>query len=334
MFEGGKSMNRTRVAVLVAGLAVLATFAVKSSAQSPAGEPYPSRVIRFIVPFPPGGGADVVSRLIAAPLAEALGKSVIVDNKPGAQGNIGAGMAARAPADGYTILFGYSGTHAVNPTLYPEVPFKEADFQPVIWMMSVPQVMTLHPSVQARTVPEFIALAKSQPDKMNFASSGAINQLAGELFNTMAGTKITHIPYKGGAAATTGLLSGDVGLSFLDPASALPFVKSGKLRAIAVTSAKRSSTFPDLPTVAEAALPGYEVTSWNGILVPAGTPPEIVKRLNTEINRILASPEMRTKLADLGYEPVGGTPEQFAAQITKENAKWGKIVKSANMKAD
>lgn len=327
-------MFRTRLASLAATAALLCVTVASNPAGAQPAEPYPWKPIRFIVPFPPGGGADIMSRLIGGKLAEALGKPVVIDNKPGAQGNVGAGLAARAPADGYTIVFGYSGTHSVNPTLYPEVPFKASDFQPLVWMASVPQVMTVHPSVPARTVQEFVALAKQQPDKMNFASSGAINQLAGELFNMLAGTRVTHVPYRGGAAATNALLAGEVQLAFLDPANALQFAGSGRLRPIAVTSAKRSKTFPDLPTLAEAGVQGYELTSWNGLLVPAGTPRDIVNRLNAEVNRILATPEMQAKLAELGYEPVGGTPEAFAALIDRESAKWSKIVKSANMKPD
>lgn len=325
-------MNFFRVALLLSAAALAATVALPALAQTPASEPYPSRPLRFIVPFPPGGGGDIVARMFATPLAEALGKPIIIDNKPGAQGNIGAGLAARAPADGYTILFGYSGTHTVNPTLYPDVPFKATDFQPLIWLLSVPQIMVIHPSVQANTVAEFIELAKKQPDKLNFSSSGAVNQLAGELFNQMAGTTILHIPYAGGAAATVGLLQGAVHLGFFDPASAMPHVKSGKLRALGVTSAKKSSAFPDLPTVSDAGLPGYDVTSWNAIFLPAGTPSNIVARLNNELNKILKTPTMRAKLAEVGYEPVGGTPEELNAHVNRETEKWGKIVKSANMK--
>ena len=320
-----------RFAKALAATAMLAGAVLTASAQTPP-DAYPSRPIRFIVPFAPGGGADVVARLVGSKLAEAVGSPVVIENRAGASGNIGAAAAARAPADGYTIVFAYSGTHAINPTLYPDPGFKNSDFAPVIMMMSVPQVMTLNPGVPASNVRELIALAKSKPGELNFASSAAFNQLAAGLFNEMAGIRITHIPYTGGAASTTALLAGDVAYQFTDPPAVLPHVKSGRLRAIAVTSAKRSSLFPDLPTVAEAGLPGYEATSWNGILVPAGTPPAIVARLNGEINKILAAPEMRTKLADLGYEPLGGTPEEFAAHIAREEAKWGKVVKAANMK--
>jgi tripartite-type tricarboxylate transporter receptor subunit TctC len=321
------------VRVLLTALAALALVAGPAQAQAQtAPDGYPSRPIHFIVPFAPGGGADVVARLIGAKLADALGKPVIVENKPGASGNIGAAMAAHAPPDGYTIAFAYSGTHAINPTLYPDAGFRNTDFAPVILMMSVPQVMTLNPGVPATNVKELIALAKARPGQLNFASSAAFNQLAAALFNEMAGISVVHVPYGGGAASTTALVTGDVAYQFTDPPAVLSFIKAGRLRAIAVTSAKRSSLFPDLPTVAEAGLPGYEATSWNGIVVPAGTPAPIVARLNSELNKILAARETRSKLADLGYEPIGGTPEEFGAHILREEAKWGKVVKAANLK--
>ena len=310
---------------------ILAFVSVGTLAQAPR-EAYPSRPIKFIVPFAPGGGADVVARLLGVKLAEALGQPVVVENRAGASGNIGAAMAAKSPPDGYTIAFAYSGTHAINPTLYAEPGFKNSDFAPVVLMMTVPQVMTLNTSVPAPTVKELIALAKAKPGQLNFASSAAFNQLAAALFNEMAGINVVHVPYTGGAASTTAMLAGDVAYQFTDPPAVLPSVKAGKLRAIAVTSAQRSALFPDLPTVAEAGLPGYEATSWNGIVVPAATPAPVVARLNAEINKILQAPDIRAKLADLGYEPVGGTPEEFAAYIAREEAKWGKIVKASNIK--
>jgi tripartite-type tricarboxylate transporter receptor subunit TctC len=310
---------------------VLASAMPLATAQSQT-DAWPSRPIKFIVPFAPGGGADVVARLIGGKLADSLGKPVVIENRPGASGNIGAAAAAHAPPDGYTIAFAYSGTHAINPTLYPDAGFKNSDFAPVILMMTVPQVLTEGASVPANNMKELIALAKAQPGKLNFASSAAFNQLAAALFNEMAGINVVHVPYGGGAASTTAMLAGDVAYQFTDPPAVLPFIKAGKLKAIAVTSAKRSALFPDLPTVAEAGLPGYEATSWNGIVVPAATPAPIVARLNAEINKILAAPEMRAKLADLGYEPVGGTPEEFGTHMTREEAKWGKIVKASNLK--
>jgi tripartite-type tricarboxylate transporter receptor subunit TctC len=322
-------MKALRIAI--AAMAMFAAAISTAEAQT-ASEAYPARPVRFLVPFAPGGGADVVARLIGNRLAEALGKPVVIENRAGASGNIGAAAAAHAPPDGYTIAFAYSGTHAINPTLYPDPGFKNSDFAPVILMMSVPQVMTVGPSVPANSVKELIALAKAKPGQLNFASSAAFNQLAAALFNEVAGINVVHIPYTGGAASTTAMLAGDVAYQFTDPPAVLPFVKSGRLRAIAVTSSKRSNLFPDLPTVAEAGLSGYEATSWNGIVVPAGTPAPIVARLNSELNKILAAPEIRTKLADLGYEPIGGTPEEFGAHIAREEAKWGKIVKASNLK--
>jgi tripartite-type tricarboxylate transporter receptor subunit TctC len=322
-------MKALRIAI--AAMAMFAAAISTAEAQT-ASEAYPARPVRFLVPFAPGGGADVVARLIGNRLAEALGKPVVIENRAGASGNIGAAAAAHAPPDGYTIAFAYSGTHAINPTLYPDPGFKNSDFAPVILMMSVPQVMTVGPSVPANSVKELIALAKAKPGQLNFASSAAFNQLAAALFNEVAGINVVHIPYTGGAASTTAMLAGDVAYQFTDPPAVLPFVKSGRLRAIAVTSSKRSNLFPDLPTVAEAGLSGYEATSWNGIVVPAGTPAPIVARLNSEFNKILTAPEIRTKLADLGYEPIGGTPEEFGAHIAREEAKWGKIVKASNLK--
>jgi len=317
---------------LIKAIAAVALVAGAPSPASAQSDTWPSKPIKFIVPFAPGGGADVVARLVGAKLADALGQPVVVENRAGASGNIGAAVAARAPADGYTIAFAYSGTHAINPTLYPDPGFKNSDFAPVVLMMSVPQVMTLNTSVPASNVQELIALAKSKPGQFNYASSAAFNQLAAALFNEMAGINVVHIPYTGGAASTTAQLAGDVAYQFTDPPAVLQFIKVGRLRAIAVTSAKRSALFPDLPTVAEAGLPGYEATSWNGVVVPAATPAPIVARLNSEINKILAAPDMRAKLADLGYEPIGGTPEEFAAYITREEAKWGKVVKASNLK--
>jgi len=321
-------MTRLLRSFAALALAMAAPFALAQSL--PDG--WPSRPIKFIVPFAPGGGADIVARLIGARLADALGKPVVIDNRAGASGNIGAAAAAHAPPDGYTIAFAYSGTHAINPTLYPDAGFKNSDFAPIVLMMTVPQVLTEGASVPANSVKELIALAKAQPGKLNFASSAVFNQLAAVLFNEMAGIDVVHIPYTGAAASTTAMLAGDVAYQFCDPPAVLSFIKAGKLKAIAVTSPKRSSLFPDLPTVAEAGLPGYEATSWNGVVAPAATPAPIVARLNAEINRILAAPDVRAKLADLGYEPVGGTPEEFGAYMAREEAKWGKIVKAANLK--
>jgi tripartite-type tricarboxylate transporter receptor subunit TctC len=297
---------------------------------------YPAKPIRLIVPWPPGGGADVLSRMLSPKLSEGLGQQIIVDNRGGAAGNIGAELAAKSPADGYTIAFAYSGTHSINPSIYSKMPFKESDFAPIIWLSSVPQVVVVHPSLPVKNVKDLIALAKSKQGDLSYGSSGsgAINHLTGELFNSMTGTKLVHVPYKGGGPAAVALLSGEIALIFGEPASLVGYIKAGRVRPIAVTSAKRSLSFPELPTVAESGVPGYEVTSWNGMLAPAGTPAEIVRRLNVEFNKIISDPEMNKRMLANGYEAVGGAPEKFAEWIRAETAKWAPIVKKAGVRVD
>ena len=253
---------------------------------------YPNKLIRLIVPWPPGGGADVLSRILSPSLSENLGQQIVIDNRGGAAGNIGAELAAKSPPDGYTIVFAYSGTHAVNPSIYSKMPFKESDFAPIIWLAEVPQVLIVHPSLPVKSVKDLIALAKAKPGELTYGSSGngAINHLAGALFATMTKTRMVHIPYKGGGPAAIALMSGEITVILGEPASVVPHIKSGKLRAIAVTSARRALALPDLPTIAEAGVPGYEVTSWNGMLAPAGTPADIIARLNTQFNKIIPPP--------------------------------------------
>ena len=299
-------------------------------------QPYPSKLIRLIVPWPPGGGADVLSRILGPYLAENLGQPVVIDNRGGAAGNIGAELAAKSPPDGYTIVFAYSGTHAINPSIYSKMPFKESDFTPIIWLAEVPQVLIVHPSLPVKSVKDMIALAKAKPGELTYGSSGngAINHLAGALFATMANIRMVHVPYKGGAAAAIALMSGEITIILGEPATIVQHVKSGKLRAIAATSARRALAMPELPTVAEAGLPGYEVTSWNGMLAPAGSPADIVARLNTEFIKIIATPAMKQKMIDNGYEPVGGPPEKFGTKIHAEILKWAPVVKAAGVKVD
>jgi len=317
-------------------IAALLAVAQGQSIEDAAAQPYPSKPIRFIVPWPPGGGADIMSRLVNQPLGEALGQQVVIDNRGGAAGNIGAELAAKAAPDGYTIVFAYSGTHSVNPHIYRKMPFKESDLTAIIQLASVPQIVVVHPSLPAKNVRELIALCKARPDQLSYASSGngAINHLTGELFKMKTGTRIVHVPYKGGGPAAIALLSGEVGMIFGEPASMMSFLKAGKLRALAVTSAKRALALPELPTLIEAGVPGYDVTSWNGILAPAATPKDIIARLNGELNRIIAQPAMRDRMIGLGYEPVGGTPEHFNAFISAEIAKWAPVVKAANVRVD
>jgi tripartite-type tricarboxylate transporter receptor subunit TctC len=297
---------------------------------------YPNKTIRFIVPWPPGGGADVLSRIVSPKLSDALGQQIIVDNRGGAAGNIGAEMAAKSPPDGYTIAFAYAGTHGINPSIYSKLPFKESDFAPVIWLSEVPQVLVVHPSLPVKTVKDVIALAKARPDQLTYGSSGsgAMNHMTGALFAMMTNTRITHVPYKGGGPAAIALLSGELSMIFGEPATVVQQIKAGRVRAIAVTSAKHALALPELPTIAEGGVAGYEVTSWNGILAPAGTPVDIVRRLNSELNKIITMPDMRQRMIDNGFEPVGGAPEKFGDKIRAEIAKWAPVVKAAGIKVD
>lgn len=311
----------------------LCTLAV-GAAWSQSG--YPAKPVRWIVPWPPGGGADTLTRILSPKLSEALGQQIIVDNRGGAAGNIGAELTAKSPPDGYTIAFAYSGTHSINPSIYNKLPFKESDFAPIIWLSAVPQVLVVHPSLPVRSVKDLIALDKSRPGQLSYGSSGsgAINHLTGELFNNLTGTRLVHVPYKGGGPAAVALLSGEIGLIFGEPASIAQQVKAGRLRAVAVTSGKRSLFLPDLPTVGESGVPGYEVTSWNGVLAPAGVPATIIKRLNADLNQIISAPDMSKRMIEFGFEPIGGTPEKFAEFIRAETAKWAPVIKRAGIRVD
>ena len=297
---------------------------------------YPAKLIRWIVPWPPGGGADVLSRILQPPVSEALGQQIVIDNRGGAAGNIGAEMAAKSPPDGYTIVFAYSGTHSINPHIYRKMPFKESDFAPIIWTASVPQVVVVHPSLPIKAPKDIVALAKAKPDQFTYGSSGngAINHLAGALFASMTQAPLTHVPYKGGGPAAVALMGGEIAMIFGEPATIIQHVRSGKMKAIAVTSAKRALAMPELPTMQESGIAGYDVNSWNGMLAPAGTPSAIIQRLNTEFNKIISAPEMKKRMIDNGYEPVGGAPEKFGEFIRAEIAKWAPVVKSANIRVD
>lgn len=297
---------------------------------------YPAKTIRWIVPWPPGGGADVLSRMLSPQLSEAVKQQIVIDNRGGAAGNIGAELAAKSPPDGYTIVFAYSGTHAINPSIYRRMPFKESDFAPIIQLASVPQVLVVHPSLPVKTVKELVALARSRPGELTYGSSGsgAFNHLTGALFAMKTGTQLTHVPYKGGGPAAVALLSGEITMILGEPATIVGFVKAGRVRGIAVTGAKRAPALPELPTIAEAGVAGYEATSWNGMLAPAGTPADIIKRLNAEFNRIIGTPDMTKRMLDNGYEPVGGPPERLGELIRVEIAKWAPVVAAAGVKVD
>ena len=297
---------------------------------------YPTKPIRLINPFPPGGGASIMGRVIAQELTERLGQSVVFDNRGGAGGVIGMEIAARAAPDGYTLTMSTASTVTIHPLL-SKVPFDPIkDFAPVSHVSNVPLLLVVHPSVAAKSTREFIALLKAQPGKLNFASSGkgTISHLAGELFKNSAGVSMVHVPFRGGGPALVDVLGGQVQINFANILSSLPHVKGNRLRGLAVTSAKRSGAIPELPTVAESALPGYEVVQWNGVLAPARVPAAIVGRLNDEIERILALPEMKSRLAADGADPAGGTPERFAAFIRSDIEKWAKVIKAANVQAD
>ena len=324
-------IRRTLLAALAASLA--AALAPVAFAQ-PA---YPTKPIRIVVPFPPGGTTDILARAAAQKMTEAWKEKAVVDNRPGAGGNIGAELVAKAPADGYTLLMGTVGTHAINASLYAKMPYDHVkDFAPVILVAAVPNVLVVHPSVPATTVAELIAYAKANPGKLNFASSGSGTSihLAGELFKVMAGVQMTHVPYKGSAPAIADLLGGQVQLMFDNLPSALPQIRAGKLRALAVTSSQRAAALPDVPTIAESGLPGYEASSWFGLLAPAGTPADIVAKINGEVARWLASPEAKEKLLAQGANAAGGTPEDFVRHIAAETAKWQKVVKESGAKVD
>jgi tripartite-type tricarboxylate transporter receptor subunit TctC len=316
-------------------------FLVLSPALACAGasaQSYPSRPIRLVVPYPPGGPLDIMARAIGQKLTEAWNQPVVVDNRAGAGGNIGAELVAKSPADGYTLLMGAVATHAINPTLYGKLPYDPVrDFAPVALVAQVPNILVVNPSVPARSVKELIELARAKPGYLNFGSgsTGSTGHLAGELFKTMAGVQMVHIPYKGGAPAMADLLAGQVQLMFDNLANALPNVRAGRLRALAVTTLARSPAMPDLPTIAESGLPGFDLTTWFGVMVPAGTPPEIVAKLNAGIVRALNAKDMRERLEKMGAEPpANNTPEHFTAFIRTEAAKYARVVKDSGAKVE
>ncbi len=310
----------------------LAAPAFGAQAQS-----YPNKPIRLVCPFPPGGAVDIASRATAHTLSQLLGQPVTVDNRPGAGGNIGAEITAKSAPDGYTLLMTTSGIMGINPALYSKIPFDSIkDFAPVSMLVSLNNVLVLNPSVPAKSVQEVIALAKAQPGKLTYASSGngTSIHLSGELFKSMTGADMLHIPYKGSSPAVTDLLAGQVNMMFDNIPSSLPHIKAGKLRALAVTGSKRSQLLPDLPTIAEAGVAGYDSYVWFGIVAPAGTPPEIIAKLNAALVKTAATPEFRDRLTSQGYEVMSSTPEQMAASIRGEIDKWGKVVKASGAKVD
>jgi len=325
-----KSIVR-HAALFLLGVSAFALAAI-AGAQAPA---YPTKPIRLVVPFPAGGATDILAREVAKHLTDAWGQSVVVDNRPGAGGNIGSELVAKAAPDGYTLEMGTVGTHAINASLYSKMPYDHVrDFVPVILVAGVPNVLEVNPALPVNSVQELIAYAKANPGKLNFASSGSGTSihLSGELFKVMAGVQMTHVPYKGSAPALQDLIGGQVQLMFDNLPPSLPQIKAGKLRALAVTSSVRAPALPDVPTIAESGLPGFEASSWFGILAPAGTPPAIIAKVNAEVSKWLASPEGKEKLAGIGANAAGGSPEDFTRHIQAETAKWAKVVKESGAK--
>jgi tripartite-type tricarboxylate transporter receptor subunit TctC len=318
------------VASVLAGICF--SFAASVGAQT-----FPVKPIKLICPFPPGGAVDIASRAIAQELTRVLGQTVTVENKAGAGGNIGGAEAARSAPDGYTLFMTTSGINAINPALYVKMPFDpNKDLIPVAPLVSLNNVLVLHPSVKANSVADIMAMAKAQPNALNYASSGngTSTHMSGEMFKFITKVEITHIPYKGSAPAVTDLLGGQVMMMFDNIPSSIPHIKAGKLKALATTGAKRDPALPDLPTLAELGVAGYESGVWFGLLAPAGTPKDIVIRLNDAANRGLKSPEFVKKMGDLGYNMMGGTPEQMAALLKEEISRWTPIVKASGAKVD
>ncbi len=320
--------NRLGLALAILGLA----GAVQAQAND-----YPAKPIRLVVPAAPGGGADFLARIVGVKLGELVGQSVVVENRAGASGTIAADGTAKSPGDGYTVLMGQSTSIVIAPQLYPKLPYDTLrDLKPVTLVAEVPNVMVVHPSVPANTVKELIALAKAKPESLNFGSSGngAPSHLAGEMFKSATGTRLVHVPYKGAGPAVNALIAGEIQVMFAPIVAVLPQVKAGRLRALGVTSAKRSAAAPDLPTLAEAGLTGYEISSWFGLFVPASTPAAVVDKLFKDTSRVLKSPDVIERFSKEGAEPVGSTPAEFNNYVRTEFVKYNKVIKDNGIKAD
>ena len=317
---------------LLAALAA-AALAVPWGAQA---QSYPDHPIRFVVPYPPGGGTDVIARIVQGKLQAALGQNIVIDNKGGAGGSVGTDIVAKAPPDGYTVLFTLN-SHTVNPAIYAKLPFDTLkDFEPVGTVASLPQILVANPQFPANSVPELIALAKAKPGTLAYASVGvgSPGHLAGELFKLRTGTQMTHVPYRGGGPAVTDVMGGQVPLLWVSIPAAAQFVKTGKLKALGVSTLKRSAAFPDVATLQEAGVPDFEVDSWYAIFVPAKTPKPVIDKLNRALNSTLQDPDIRDKLLAQGSEAVGGTPEALGQAVNLELVKWAKLAKDANIKAE
>lgn len=328
-----QASRRTAIAL---GCAALSAFAALSTPLAQAAGDYPNKPIKMVVPYPPGGPTDIVARVVAQKLSERLGQSIIIDNRPGAGANLGAEAVARSPADGYTLLVATTA-HAINPSLFSKLGYSiTRDFAPISQLTAGPLVIVTTPGLPAASVSELIALAKARSGGLNFASSGngQSTHLSAELFNAMAGTRMNHIPYKGSAPALTDVMSGQADLMFDTMLSSMPFVKSGKLKAMAVTSAQRSPSAPGIPTVAESGLRGYEAIAWNGLLAPAGTPAEVIDKLNAELKKVLQAPEVKQRFDAQGFSAEWNTPANFGTFLQAEVDKWAGVVKASGAKVD
>jgi tripartite-type tricarboxylate transporter receptor subunit TctC len=328
-------MMRTFKSRLLRPLLAGIGFACVVVADLPAAS-YPERPIKIVVPFPPGGTSDLVARIVATPLSVVLKQPMVVDNRPGASGITGSDVVAKSAPDGYTLGTFPSG-HAINNSLNPAVPYDpEKSFEPVILVGSVPMLVLLHPSVPANSLAEFIALARARPGQFNYATGGigASNHLATELFSKMTGLSMTPVPYKGDPPALNDLISNQISFGFINISSSVQFVKAGRLKAVAISGTRRSPVLPEVPTVAEAGVPGYAAGSWHALFAPAGTPKEIIRMLNTEVNAILKMPAVGARLGDLGITVEGGSPENLATFLRQEIAKWAGIIREANVRLD
>ncbi len=322
--------------MLMAGLAV-ASLAGLAPGLAMAQSDYPTRPVTLVVPFPAGGSTDLVARVIAQKMTNGLGQQVLVENRGGAGGNLGSATVAKSDPDGYTILMGTVATHALNPAIYKKMPFDPvADFAPISLLVTVPNVLVVNPDLPVKTVQELIALAKEKPGELSYASSGNGTplHLSGELFKSMAGIDIVHIPYKGAGPALTDLLGNHVSIMFDNLPSSTGYIKEGRLRGLAVTTAERAASMPELPTMAESGLPGYETYTWNALFTPAGTPPAVIERLNAEAVKAVQDPEVKAKLAEFGATAVGSTPDELAAHVQAELAKWAPVVKASGAQID
>jgi tripartite-type tricarboxylate transporter receptor subunit TctC len=332
-----RSSRYPALPIAAARLLAAAVLATSSLAAPAVAQTFPSKPVKLVIPFPPGGSLDNVGRLLAQKLSESWGQQVVIENKPGAGGNIGADAVAKSPADGYTVVMGALSTHAVNPSLYATMPYDAVrDFAPLSLVAITPNVLIVKAGTPIASVKDLVAYAKAHPGKTNFGSgsNGSAGHLAGELFKIETGTDVMHIPYKGGAPALQALLAGDTQFMFDNLANAMAQVKGGTVRAIAVTTAQRSKLAPDLPTMAEAGLPGFDFTTWFGLMAPAGTPPDVVARWNAAIVSALNAPDVREKMLAQGAEPAPTTPAEFAAFIARERDKYARIVKASGAKVD